>query len=259
LTSPRGASRRRSRTRCWRAGRIAGQCATRRKQRATSRRAATIDLQALTMIVPSASSPRTSSDLSTPANPKSGRSSRRCGVLENIDTTSRQLQDALQDKKTIIVTTLQKFPVIAGKISELSGQRFAVIIDEAHSSQSGESAKSLKAVLSIGAPAKDEQDEDEEAAEDSEQKITAEIKRRGRLPNVSYFAFTATPRSQTVAIPALLILHPPSSARRSRASAAILPYCCLVRSCARSSCARRPDCPKRYAARSGGAGSGSRS
>jgi type I restriction enzyme R subunit len=69
------------------------------------------------------------------------------GVVENIDTTSRQLKQALEDGKTIIVTTLQKFPVIASEIGALPGKRFAVIIDEAHSSQTGESTKSLKAVL----------------------------------------------------------------------------------------------------------------
>ncbi len=72
------------------------------------------------------------------------------GVVENIDTTSRQLKEALESGKTIIVTTLQKFPVIAKEIGELPGKRFAVIVDEAHSSQSGESTKSLKAVLASG-------------------------------------------------------------------------------------------------------------
>ena len=72
------------------------------------------------------------------------------GVVENIDTTSRQLKEALEAGKTIIVTTLQKFPVIAKEIGELPGKRFAVIVDEAHSSQSGESTKSLKAVLAAG-------------------------------------------------------------------------------------------------------------
>src|SRR5207244_3442843 len=57
------------------------------------------------------------------------------GVVENIDETSRQLKDALQSGKTIIVTTLQKFPVIAEGIGDLPGRRFAVIVDEAHSSQ----------------------------------------------------------------------------------------------------------------------------
>ena len=72
------------------------------------------------------------------------------GVVENIDTTSRQLKDALESGKTIVVTTLQKFPVIAKEVGELPGKRFALIVDEAHSSQSGESTKSLKAVLASG-------------------------------------------------------------------------------------------------------------
>ena len=82
------------------------------------------------------------------------------GVVENIDTTSRQLKDALEAGKTIIVTTLQKFPVIAAEIGALPGKRFALIVDEAHSSQSGESTKSLKAVL---APASLEEAESEES------------------------------------------------------------------------------------------------
>ena len=69
------------------------------------------------------------------------------GVVENIEHTSRQLREALEGGRTIIVTTLQKFPVIADEIGQLPGKRFAVIADEAHSSQSGESTKSLKAVL----------------------------------------------------------------------------------------------------------------
>src|SRR5204863_5323214 len=69
------------------------------------------------------------------------------GVVENIDKTSRQLKEALESGKTIIVTTLQKFPVIAKEIGELPGKRFAVIVDEAHSSQSGESTKPVKKAL----------------------------------------------------------------------------------------------------------------
>ena len=64
------------------------------------------------------------------------------GIVENIDETSRQLKEALEAGKTIIVTTLQKFPVIAAKMGELAGTRFALIVDEAHSSQSGESTRS---------------------------------------------------------------------------------------------------------------------
>jgi type I restriction enzyme R subunit len=121
------------------------------------------------------------------------------GVVENIDTTSRQLKQALESGKTIIVTTLQKFPVIAKEISELPGKRFALIVDEAHSSQSGESTKSLKAVLASRSL---EEAEAEEAAatpeEELESTILAEMERRGRLANLSTFAFTATPKPKTL-------------------------------------------------------------
>ncbi len=122
------------------------------------------------------------------------------GVVENIDKTSRQLQEALESGKTIIVTTLQKFPVIAKEIGELPGKRFALIVDEAHSSQSGESSKSLKAVL---APRSLEEAEAEESGaetpeEELERAILSEMEKRGRLPNLSTFAFTATPKSKTL-------------------------------------------------------------
>jgi type I restriction enzyme R subunit len=122
------------------------------------------------------------------------------GVVENIDTTSRQLKDALESGKTIIVTTLQKFPVIAKEIGELPGKRFALIVDEAHSSQSGESTKSLKAVLSSGSLEEAETEESEAATpeEELESTILAEIEKRGRLPNLSTFAFTATPKPKTL-------------------------------------------------------------
>lgn len=122
------------------------------------------------------------------------------GVVETIDTTSRQLKDALESGKTIIVTTLQKFPVIAQQIGELPGKRFAVIVDEAHSSQSGESTKSLKAVLS--APSLEAAESEEGAAstpeEELEGTILAEMEKRGQQPNVSTFAFTATPKPKTL-------------------------------------------------------------
>ena len=122
------------------------------------------------------------------------------GVVENIDTTSRQLKEALESGKTIIVTTLQKFPVIVNQISELLGKRFAVIVDEAHSSQSGESTKSLKAVLASGSLEDAEKEEAEAATpeEELEDRILAEMQKRGRLPNVSFFAFTATPKTRTL-------------------------------------------------------------
>jgi type I restriction enzyme R subunit len=122
------------------------------------------------------------------------------GVVENIDTTSRQLKEALEAGKTIIVTTLQKFPVIAKEIGDLPGKRFAVIVDEAHSSQSGESTRSLKAVLASSSL---EEAEREEAGaqtpdEELESAVLAEMEKRGRLKNLSTFAFTATPKPKTL-------------------------------------------------------------
>jgi type I restriction enzyme R subunit len=117
------------------------------------------------------------------------------GIVENIDQTSRQLKTALAEGKKIIVTTLQKFPMITDQIKELEGKRFAVIIDEAHSSQSGEGRAKLNAVLAAGSLEEAEREESG-ALEDSEDRIIAEMKKRGHLPNASYFAFTATPKSE---------------------------------------------------------------
>lgn len=118
------------------------------------------------------------------------------GVVENIDQTSKQLKQALEEGKKIIVTTLQKFPVISDQMGDLPGKRFAVIVDEAHSSQSGESTKHLKSVLS--ADGLDEAEREDEAEPDLEDKITEEVRTRGPLPNVSHFAFTATPKPKTL-------------------------------------------------------------
>ena len=122
------------------------------------------------------------------------------GVVENIDRTSRQLREALEGGRTIIVTTLQKFPVIADEIGQLPGKRFAVIADEAHSSQSGESTKSLKAVLDAESLEEAEREEAGAATpeEEIEDRVHEEIRRRGRLPNLSTFAFTATPKPKTL-------------------------------------------------------------
>ncbi len=122
------------------------------------------------------------------------------GVVENIDQTSRQLKAALESGKTIIVTTLQKFPVIADQISALPGKRFAVIVDEAHSSQAGERTKKMKTVLALGTLEEAEAAEaTEETPEEAlESRVLAEIERRGRLPNLSTFAFTATPKAKTL-------------------------------------------------------------
>ncbi len=118
------------------------------------------------------------------------------GLVENIDTTSRQLKEALESGKTIIVTTLQKFPVIAGEMSALPGKRFALILDEAHSSQTGEASRRLKHVLAASSLEQAETEDEQE--EDLGDRIEELIRKGGRLPNVSTFAFTATPKPKTL-------------------------------------------------------------
>lgn len=122
------------------------------------------------------------------------------GVVENIDKHSKQLKEALEAGKTVIVTTLQKFPVISEQIGELPGKRFAIVVDEAHSSQSGESTKHLKSVLGASSleEAAAEESGDETGQDELEGRILAEVEKRGRLKNASTFAFTATPKSKTL-------------------------------------------------------------
>jgi type I restriction enzyme R subunit len=119
------------------------------------------------------------------------------GVVENIDTTSRQLKEALEAGKTIIVTTLQKFPVIAKQIGELPGKRFAVIVDEAHSSQSGESTQSVREVMRA-ASLEEAEREERETGPDDEDRITEVAASRRWPKNTSLFAFTATPKPKTL-------------------------------------------------------------
>lgn len=121
------------------------------------------------------------------------------GTVEAIDQDSQQLRRALEEGKNIIVTTLQKFPVISARITDLPGKRFAVIIDEAHSSQSGEATRHLNTVLAAGSlEDAEKQDGAGEEEEDLEDRIVREIRRRGQLSHVSYFAFTATPKAKTL-------------------------------------------------------------
>ena len=115
------------------------------------------------------------------------------GVLENIDGTSRQLREALEDGKKIVVCTIQKFPHILSDLRELKQQTFAVIIDEAHSSQSGKAAAQLNQALSRS----NETETESEEVDDWEETVNKAMKAVGRLSNVSYFAFTATPKDTT--------------------------------------------------------------
>lgn len=117
------------------------------------------------------------------------------GVVKPIDKNSAQLKEALELGKDIIITTLQKFPMISESMTQLKGKRFAVIIDEAHSSQTGESSKHLKKVLSVNLEEAEEEDRDDFDIEDE---IIKEIRYRGKQPHISYFAFTATPKGKTL-------------------------------------------------------------
>lgn len=130
------------------------------------------------------------------------------GVVVKIDKDSAQLAEALMGEQAkIIITTLQKFPFVLGKLSGAPKRRYAVVIDEAHSSQSGESAKDLRAALSKGhlddaaLEAAEINDAAEEAARgDAEDQIAVSVAGRGRQKNISFFAFTATPKAKTLEI-----------------------------------------------------------
>ncbi len=115
------------------------------------------------------------------------------GVVERIDKDSTQLAEALAGEQArIIVTTLQKFPFVLDKVSSLPERTYAVIVDEAHSSQTGEAAKELRRVL--GASGVDLDD----GATDAETLLAEAVAARGRQPNLSFFAFTATPKGRTL-------------------------------------------------------------
>lgn len=121
------------------------------------------------------------------------------GVVQKIDRDSTQLAEALASGVPIVITTLQKFPFVTEKIGDLPQRTYAVIIDEAHSSQSGESAAEMKGVLA-GAAIKEQAQAQEEGLPDYEEEILRTMAKRGRQPNISFFAFTATPKYKTMEV-----------------------------------------------------------
>ena len=114
------------------------------------------------------------------------------GVVNPVDINSKQLKEFLEKGKDIIVTTIQKFPFISETISQLKGQTFGVVIDEVHSSQSGETSKHLKKSLSGDVI------ENEDGEVDYEEMIRKEIESRGKQPHISFFGFTGTPKNKTL-------------------------------------------------------------
>ena len=125
------------------------------------------------------------------------------GTVETIGEgkTSKDLRDAINGGSRIIVTTLQKFPVIYEEVDDANGRNFAIIVDEAHSSQTGSSALKLKTALADTEDALREYAEIEGKEEDEIDKtdpLIQEMLAHGKHKNLSFFAFTATPKGQTL-------------------------------------------------------------
>jgi len=135
----------------------------------------------------------------------------RQGVVEKIEENSRQLAEALENAVPIIITTLQKFPFVTQQLLKMAEERgdernhlptrkCAVIIDEAHSSQSGETATDLKEVLGGEALRKKAKELAEEEGGVDLEKLYRSVAKRGQQPNLSFFAFTATPKHKTLKV-----------------------------------------------------------
>ena len=123
------------------------------------------------------------------------------GVVQKIDKNAAQLRDAINNGAGIIITTLQKFPVIYKEVRS-GNKRFAIIVDEAHSSQTGDAARKLKRALADTDKILEEYAAEEAAAEearkDDEDKLLDELAAQGTQENLSFFAFTATPKDKTL-------------------------------------------------------------
>lgn len=139
------------------------------------------------------------------------------GVVEKIDENTQQLARALAEGVPIVISTIQKFPFIASAVDTLAkkgetvaidtaGRRFAVIVDEAHSSSVGETAQALRGILNkegieaaVAAQILDDED-DSGLSPEARENMLRDMAKRPRQPNLSYFAFTATPKFKTKAI-----------------------------------------------------------
>ncbi len=123
------------------------------------------------------------------------------GIVRKIDKNSKQLQQAIEEGAGIIITTLQKFLMIY-KTVRAQSHNFAVIVDEAHSSQTSDTAKRLKFALSdrekILEQYAEQEGQEEANREDDEDKLLNELAAQGPQPNLSFFAFTATPKDRTL-------------------------------------------------------------
>ena len=119
------------------------------------------------------------------------------GVVHPVVKNSAQLKGYLESGKSIIISTIQKFSVIAEEIGKLKSKTFAVIIDEAHSSQSGESARNLRISLSQGIELGVTEDDADEVS-DIDARIIEEMEQRRMQDHISYFGFSGTPKNKTL-------------------------------------------------------------
>jgi len=117
------------------------------------------------------------------------------GVVANVEDNSKQLKGALESGEKVIVTTIHKFDYIVEEMEDLSDRDFAVLIDEAHSSQTGELKDSQTRALSEESAIEGEDEEEELSVQD---RLNQDMEGRGVLSNVSSFAFTATPKEKTL-------------------------------------------------------------
>jgi type I restriction enzyme, R subunit len=134
------------------------------------------------------------------------------GVVQRIDESSRQLAEALENAVPVIITTLQKFPFVSRQLLKmaeergtagtgtLATRRIAVIVDEAHSSQGGETAADLKEVLGGATLQKEARQRAAEEGLDDMDELFRSMAKRGTQSNLSFFAFTATPKHKTLVV-----------------------------------------------------------
>lgn len=134
------------------------------------------------------------------------------GVVRKIDESARQLAEALEGAVPIIISTLQKFPFVSRQLLKMAEERgetgggvlktkrFAIVIDEAHSGQGGETAADLKEVLGGEALLAEARKKASEEGRESLEELFRSMAKRGRQSNLSFFAFTATPKHKTLAV-----------------------------------------------------------
>ena len=116
------------------------------------------------------------------------------GVVSAVEKSSRELKSFLEQGKDIVITTIQKFPFISATIASLGHKTFGIIVDEVHSSQSGELSKELKKSLSKT----DEDDDQDDDNFDYEEMLRREMQIRGKQKHISFFGFTGTPKDKTL-------------------------------------------------------------